>query len=217
MPTLDSTAKAALDTQAFAAAWFIYCDVVGDPIRITTLGKDVTFASTGDADLDGNTFISFDARAVEVSDVTNSESGSDTLSIDLSGIVSIDTALLNEIGDTTKWRGRPGRIWFAVYDADGVTQQGAIVPHYTGYMGSVEIQPSTETQVIRIKLENYLAAFNMASNRSYMNQKDYDSADTSASATLAAANGARKGTGGNSSGGFGGVGGNFDTRQIHRY
>jgi hypothetical protein len=83
-------------------------------------------------------------------------------------------------------------LWFAVYDAAGVTQQGAIVPYYTGYMSSID-SSQPETQTIRLSVENYLAAFNQASNRSYLNQKDYDSADVSAAATLAAANGARHG------------------------
>jgi hypothetical protein len=191
MPTMDSTAKAALDTQAFAPAWFIWADAVGDPIRITTLGKDFSFSSTGDADLDGNTFTAFDATMIQVGQVTNSENGSDTLTADMSGIVSIDATLLAAIGDTTKWRGRTMRLWFAIYDADGVTQQGAIVAYYTGYMSAVDLIPSTTTQTIRMKVENYLAAFNQASNRSYMNQKDYDPADTSAAATLACSNGAK--------------------------
>ena len=68
--------------------------------------------------------------------------------------------------------------------------------------------PSPKTQTIQLKVENYLAAFAHASNRSYLNQGDYDAADVSAAATISAANGARHGGGGGySSGGGGGVGG----------
>lgn len=193
MPVMDSTAKAAVAGQVFCPAFLIYLAVVGDPIRITTYGADQTFASTGDADLDGFTFKAFDPRAIQVGDVSNSDGGSDTLTVDLSGIVSIDTALLNEIGDKTKWQGLDARMWFIVFAPDGTTQQGAIVPFYTGKMSSVKILPSPQTQTIRLSIENYLAALNAASNRSYLNQKDYDSADTSAAATIAASNGAVKG------------------------
>jgi hypothetical protein len=79
------------------------------------------------------------------------------------------------------------------------------VPYYTGYMTSVGIADSPKTQAIRLSVENYLAAFNQASNRSYLGQKDYDSADTSAAATIAAANGARH-AGGVASGGSSGSG-----------
>lgn len=195
MPIMDSTARAALAGQVICPAFFIFLDVAGDPVRITTFGKDITFASTGDADLDGNTFKAFDARAIQVGDVANSESGSDTLTVDLSGIVTIDTTLLGEIGDKTKWQGRTCRLWFAIYAEDGATQQGAVVPYYTGYMSSVGILPSPETQTIRLNVENYLAAFNDASFRSYLNQKDYDASDASAAATIASANGVYHGPG----------------------
>ena len=215
MPTMDTTASTALASN-FAPAFFIYLNISGDPVRITTLGKDVTFASTGDVDLDGNTFKAFDHRAIEIGDVANSDNGSDTLTVDLSGIVTIDTALLNDIGNIALWQGRSCRLWFAVYDAAGVTQQGAIVPYYTGYMSSVSIMPSPKTQTIQLKVENYLAAFAHASNRSYLNQSDYDAADVSAAATISSANGAKHGGGGFNNTGLGSVGGftNVNFRPI---
>ena len=213
MPTMDSAAKAALDQTVICPAFFIYLDIQGDPIRVTTFGQDVTFSGTGDADLDGLTFSSVSSEVLSVGEVENSEGGSDTLLVDLSGVVTIDTALLNDIGNTSKWRGRPCRLWFRIYDENDVAQ-GAIVPYYTGYASAVEIFPSPETQMIRLKVENYLAAFNQASNRSYLNQKDYDSADTSAQATIAAANGTRRNGGpfggGTYTGGSGFLGSIFD-------
>jgi hypothetical protein len=207
---MDATATAQLSASSLAVAWFIWLDISGDPLRITTLGADFTFASTGDSDLDGNTFNAFRADVLTVGPVSQSDSGSDTVTVTLSGIVMIDTTLLNAIGDRTLWQGRTCRIWFAIYDPTGTTQQGAIVPHYTGYMTSVEIADSPQTQQITLSAENYLAAFNEPSNRSYLNQSTYDPADTSAGATIAAANGARhhgNGGRGNSTGTAGGTGG----------
>lgn len=204
MPVLDATAKAAMDGSELAVAWFLYLDISGDPLRVTTLGKDFTFSSTGDADLDGKTFAAFDGRPLSISNVNNSESGSETLTLELSGIVTIDTALLADIANVALWQGRVCRLWFQVYDAAGVSPQGAIVPYYTGYMVGVDLTDSPKAQSIRLSVENYLAAFSQASNRSYLNQKDYDAADTSAAATMAAANGARKATGG--AGGMAGLG-----------
>lgn len=209
MPQMDATAIAALNEPVIAPAFFVFLDVDGDPVRITTFGADVTFAATGDDDLDGETYLSMDARVIDIGDVSNSEGGSDTLTIDLSGIVTIDTDLLNAIGDKTKWRGRTARLWFQLYDPSNATL-GAIVPYYTGYMSSVAIMPSPKTQVIRLSIENYLAVFNQASNRSYLNQKYYDSGDASAGATIAAANGTKPGgSEGRASGGGGGGGGAY--------
>jgi hypothetical protein len=212
MPTLDSTAKAAVAGQAFARASFIFLDISGDPLRVTNFGQDVTFAGTGDSDLDGNTFISFGGQFLDVSDVSQSESGSDALTVTLSGIVTLDTTLLNDIGNVALWQGRLIRTWFRIYDESGVTPQGAIVPEYTGYMSGVKVGAAPEAQTIQLSCENWLAAFNDASNRTYLGQKDYDAADNSAAATLAAANAARHAGGaassgsGASSGGWGGAG-----------
>lgn len=217
MPTLDSTAQAALGDH-FAAAWYIFLDLDGDPLRATTFGQDTTFASTGDVDLDGYTFVAFGGSLVNVGDVSNSESGSDTLQVTLSGIVSVDTDLLDEIADKANWQGRLCRIWFRLYDSSGVTPQGAIVSHYTGYMSKVGFKAAPKSQTLVLSLENYLAYTTQASNRSYLNQKDYDSADTSAAATMAASNGLRggSGAGGGSSGGSG-VGGGSGAIDTGRF
>jgi hypothetical protein len=196
MPDLDTTAQAAVESQAFAPAWFIWLDINGDPLRITNFGQDVTFAGTGDADLDGYTFASFGGQLLDVGEISNSEKGSETLSITLSGIISMDAGLVGDVADKALWQGRTCRVWTRIYDETGVTPQGAIVALYTGYMSSVRFRGGPEQQAIELSVENYLAFFSEASNRSYLNQKDYDAADVSAAATIAASNGG-KGRGGN--------------------
>ncbi len=209
MPSPDATAKAALNGHA-AVAWFIWLDLAGadGPLRVTTYGSDVTFAGTGDADLDGETFNAFGGELLDVGDVANSDTGSETLEITLSGIISMDTTLMNDIGDKTLWQGRTCRIWFQLYDADGRVKQGAIIPHYTGYMSSVSMtaSPASDddtpaTNTMTLSVENYLSFTTQASNRSYLNQKDYDAADNSAAATIACSNGLRRDTGAHGGGG----------------
>jgi hypothetical protein len=190
MPTLDTTAKTAIATN-FAVAWFIYLDVVGDPLRVTNFGQNVAFSGTGDSDLDGNTFLSFAGQFLDIGEVNNSDNGSDTLTVTLSGIRSLDVTLMDAIGNVANWQGRTCRIWFQLYDESGTAAQGAIVSYYTGYMNSVAFIPGQEGQTIQLNVENYLAISNAPSNRNYMNQSDYDAGDTSAAATLAAANAAR--------------------------
>lgn len=206
MPDLDATAIAAAESPGFSAAFFIYLDISGDPLRVTTYGKTITFAGTGDTDLDGNSFTAFGGKLLDIGDISNSESGSDTFTLTLSGIVSMDSSLLNDIGDKTLWQGRTCRVWMQLYDETGAVEQGAIIPLKLGYMSSVSIGGRPGDQSISLSVENWLAAFNQASNRSYLNQKDYDSSDTSAQATIAAANGMRRDSGASSGfagGGFG--------------
>lgn len=196
MPTLDSGQQSLIASGGFAPAFLIYCNFSGDQLRVTTFGADQTFASTGDADLDGHTFTSFDGRALDISDVTNADTGSDTLTVTLSGIVGIDASLLADIATRSIWQGQDCRLWLILYDVTGTTQQGAVIPYYTGKMSSVHVQPGPKTASIVLTVENYLNDLNDASNRSYLNQSTYDSADVSAAATMAAANGARRlGTG----------------------
>jgi hypothetical protein len=202
MPTLDTTAKTAVEGSAFAPAFFIWLDINGDSLRVTNFGADVTFAGTGDTDLDGEIFTAFAGSALDVSEISNSEQGSDTLTVTLSGIVSMDTSLVDDIADKSLWQGRTARIWTRIYDETGVTPQGAIVPLYTGYMSSVRIRGTPEMQAIELSIENYLAFFSEASNRSYLNQSHYDASDKSAAATMAASNGLRRNTGAGGGGGF---------------
>lgn len=224
MPTMDSTAKTAAASTGFAAAYLIYLDLLGGALRFTTFGVDTVVSASGDSELDG-TYPAFGGQLIDIGDISNSDSGSETRTITLSGIVSIDTTLLNDIGDRSKWQGRSCRIWCRLYDETGTTAQGAIFPLDTGYMSSVKIVTQPDQQIIQLSIENWRAAFNQASNRTYLGQKDYDSADTSAQATIAASNGLRRdggagapgigpGPGGNQPG-FGatgnGLGGSYDS------
>lgn len=208
MPKLDATAKAAVEGSAFAPAFYIYLDLMGadgvtpDPLRITTFGADTIFSGTGDSDLDGKTFVAWGGALIDISDISDNEGGSDTLTVRLSGIVSMDADVVAKIGNKALWQGRLCRVWMRVYDESGVTAQGAVVALYTGYMSSVRIGAEPESQVIELSVEKHLSFYSQASNRSYLNQTDYDLADTSAAATMAASNGLRR-----SSGALGGAGG----------
>lgn len=204
MPPFDATARAALAGSVVQPSYFAYLDIVGQPFRVTTANADVTFSATGDADLDGQTFSAISPEVVEVGDVVHSEGGSETLNCSLSGLLNGDLDTLNTIGNKASWQGRKARLWVWIHDENG-TAQGAIAPYYTGYMVAIEIQPSPDSQVIRLQIENYLAALNEASQRTYLGQKTFDATDLSPQAILAAVNGARRGP---ASGlGFGGGGG----------
>jgi hypothetical protein len=194
MPTFDTPSKTALAEQVVRPRFFIFLDVDGDPVRVTTFAADVTFTGTGDEDLDGHTFSAMDPSIIAVGDIQNQTGGSDTLTIDLAGILTLDDDMLAAIGDRSKWQGRTARLWMQIMQPDN-TAVGAVASYYTGYMVAVEIQPSPETQTIRLYIENYMALLTQPSGRTYMSQKEFDSADNSATASIAAANNAGKGPG----------------------
>lgn len=200
----DATASAALDDEVIRPVYYGFVDFLNEPIRANTSGKTITLTGTGEPDIDGFAFDGLSADLVDVSPVRASEGGSETVTVRLSAAIDLDNDMLNEIGDPANWQGRSFRLWRAIRDCDGV-QQGALQHYYTGYMIDLSINAAPGNQIMTVQVENYLAAFTDASNRSYLDQSDFDPADLSAQAALAIANGTSGNTilnNTNSGGGF---------------
>lgn len=189
----DAAAGTQIASGGFIPAWVAYLDIVGDPVRATTARMSLTFSGTGDADLDGQTYSAVDPTVIDIGGVKNQEGGSETLTCSLSGIVGPDTDLLNAIGNTANWRGRPARLWSIIYNPDFV-QQGAVWAYYTGRMSAVRLIGSPDAQTVQMDIENYLASLKQASGRTYMDQEYFDPADHSAKYKIAVANGYTKGS-----------------------
>lgn len=219
MPGPDATASAALSSPILHPCWIGWFDFDGDPLRVTTAPNDVPFSGTGDAELDGFTFLSADPSLVSISDVHHKEDGSETVTASLSGLPVLDADILNIIGDRTKWRGRAAALWLMLYD-ENLARVGNVWRFYTGTMSAVPIRPSTDSQTIEVQIESYLASLSQASNRTYLDQQQYDPGDLSADAAIAIANGTSgnglAGTGGGMSGG-GGLGGRATFRQMEDF
>lgn len=184
----DTTASAALDAQVIRPVFFCYLDIVGDPLRACTAGRDYVLTGTGDSDLDSHTFAGIDPTFVDIGPVRAKDGGSDTVVCKLSGLVDLDTALLNILGNAANWQGRTARLWRMIRDADG-TQQGAIQHYYTGWMTGLKIGGAPGNQTVEMSIESYLAAYSMASNRTYQDAESFDPGDLSAKAAIAIANG----------------------------
>ena len=86
----DSTHSAALDAAVIKPVWFAFLDFVGDPVRANTSGKDIVPSGSGDADLDGETFVGISGELVAVSPVKIGPGGSETVTAQLSGIPGLD-------------------------------------------------------------------------------------------------------------------------------
>lgn len=207
---VDATTQAALEAPVVYWRALLYADISNDVLRITTGLYDKTISSSGDSELDG-TYSSFDHNIIDVGAVTHNETGSDTVSVVMNGIlVNLDpiqdrsnnivydrysdpiyvrtSDLLNVIGDKARWQGRAARLWFYCVDANE-NQIGSIIPYYTGYMNDITISGSATEQRITLTIENYIASLSGAPNQTMMMQSLFDAGDLSASATLAAANG----------------------------
>lgn len=210
---VSTTLQEAIEQPILYARWVAYLDFFGDPLRATTGLYPKTFTSTGDAELDGFTFDVIDTSLVRISDVEQNESGSSTVTAALSGliinelpkylfardgyviqdrfgeIISLrDNPLLEIIGDKTRWQGRLAKLWWYVVD-ENENQIGEVYNYYTGYMSDVNIIGNPQEQTVVVSIEHYMSILSGTSNKTYMMQAEFDPNDTSANATLAAANG----------------------------
>lgn len=204
---VDSTTQAALEAPILQWRMLLYADFEDDVLRATSGIYDKIISGSGDDELDG-AYQSIDHNLIEVSPVKHNESGSDTVTVSLNGIVVASSpdgseTLLNLLGDSTRWQGRTARLWFYIVD-DNENQVGSIIPYYTGYMDDITIAGAPTAQRISLSIENYIVTLSGASNKNYLSQNQFDSGDNSASATIAAANGLVSGVISGSGGGGGG-------------
>lgn len=202
------TAATALGASLLHPCFVGWLDFVGDPVRVTTAPYPVTFAGTGDTDLDGKTFEAASPELITVSEVHHQDQGSDTVSASLAGLVGPNSDLLNIIGDKSKWQARTARLWLMLYDTS-FARIGSVWPYYTGTLLDAKIKGSVDEQVIEIQIESYLASFTEPSNRTYLDQKSFDPGDLSAEAAIAIANGTTGTALFDTGGGMPGVGGPY--------
>ncbi|MBM7407051.1 MULTISPECIES: hypothetical protein [Sphingomonas] len=188
----DAAAQAALAADVRRPVTFAFLDLASGPIRVTNAPYSFTFSGTGDEDLDGFTFEALDPRFVSVGPVKAREGGSDTLTLQLSGLTSVDDELMTDIGDRANYAGRDCRLWRAMLDPQNLTQIGTLWSYFTGYMSVPHIQGDRQNQTINLEVETYLAFFGQASNRTYLDQQLFDPGDRSAELAIAIANGASR-------------------------
>jgi hypothetical protein len=204
---VDATTQAALEATVVNWRVLIYADFVGDVLRGTSGLYDKTVSGSGDSELDG-TYESFSHNIINVSPVKHNETGSDTASISMSGLIVNDAAFLAIIGDKSKWQGRIARLWFYCVN-ENEAQVGSIIPYYTGYMNEVSISGDAESQSVTLTIENYLASIAGAQNKTYLIQNIFDAGDLSGEASVSAANGMAE-AGSYTYGGGGGFGFDFN-------
>lgn len=204
MSRLDTTAAAYVDAnQYIRPVNFIFMDFLGDPVRATDAGMNLTITGNADPDKNG-TYDGVTGDFCELSPIRTGAGGSDTVTAKLSGIKTLDDATLDLIGDESKWKGRICKVWRIVWDADNVGH-GGYEHYYTGYMVDVMIGGTPNDQYIEVTIECYMVAYIVPSNQTYLNQRDFDPGDASGEATLAMANSGGGGQSGVAPGAGGGT------------
>lgn len=184
----DPVATAALGDDVIKPVFFVYLDILTDPVLANSSGVDMTPSGSGDPDLDGKLFTGISHQFVNISPVRVESGGSQPVTAQLSGLPVIDADTLNLLGDRKNWQSRKARLWRVIRDAEN-TQQGGFQPYYTGYMTALDIDGEPGSQIITVTIETYLAAFSRASGRTYLDQERYDPGDLSARAASSMANG----------------------------
>lgn len=179
---------AALQEPVIKPVFFAWLDVLGDPVRANTAGANITPAGTGDPDLDGHEFSGLSAKLVEIGSVQYRPGGSESLQATLSGLQGLDDESIALLADPANWRGREARLWRIVRDFAN-TQKGGFHSYYTGRMVALRHTGSQSGQIISVTIEGYLSVFSEASNRTYLDQEQFDPDDHSARAAIAIANG----------------------------
>lgn len=186
MSRIDPAASAALDGDVLPI-WLIFLDFADEPLRGCTAGFDFTVTGTGDPELDGHTFEAINSRMVDISDINSGQGGTDTVSVQISGIAGLDSDALDQMNNAALYQGRLARLWRIIRDLEG-NQIGAVQAYYTGYMTGAYVDSSPTEQIINLDIEGYLSAYSAPSNRTYLDQELYDPGDLSARAAIAIAN-----------------------------
>ncbi|MDZ7906366.1 MAG: hypothetical protein U5N55_11750 [Cypionkella sp.] len=184
---IDATASAALDRPNIKPVYLAFIDFLTEKMWVNTSGADVTLTGTGEPDIDGHTFLGLSANVVDIGPIKNASDGTDSVQIKLSGLPVLDADVISEIQDVANWQGREIRLWRIIRTGDNI-QQGGVQHYYTGNMTRLSMPTSPQSQTIEVTVEGYLAAYAAASNRTYMDQQNFDAGDESAKATQAIAN-----------------------------
>lgn len=170
-----------------------FMDIAGDPLRYAISPAPLILPPTSilddpDPDFDGQHFETISQPGmIDISAVTHGDGGAESVTFTLSGALEIDSPLMNELSDPSKFWGRQVKMWLIRLDEN--YQPTHARPHYVGYMSvpSYYFQPGSDgepaQQTIQMATENYLALIGSgAPARSLMSSPDPDDMAASASA-----------------------------------
>lgn len=183
---LHALTESALLGATLFPALLLRLDIKDDPIYVWTGPYDYSPSGTGDASLDGLTFL-LGGHVAEFSSITDSADGSQPVSITLPGIDPDSSALKEIIWDSRLWQFRPAFIWLALLDEDSQII-GKPIRIKTGRIDNIEYQGlETEARLI-CTIEGFNAWASEPLNSKWSHQKQFDATDISNDFTATLAN-----------------------------
>jgi hypothetical protein len=160
--------------------WIVRLDIDKDPVLAWTGRGDlvVTASQTGDAALDGRTYLGL-GDIGKISDITDTEKGSNAVRLILPGVDLTDTALQQVVLDERTWQNRQAWLWFGMLNTS-LNLISDPVRVKTGRMDQMTITGSGTEGSVSVAIESHQTYASQALNTRYSQHKDeIDSNDTS--------------------------------------
>jgi hypothetical protein len=177
---LESGVVTEIQEDLYRPVWIVRLDIDRDPVLAWTGRGDLVVAAdqTGDAALDGNTFVGL-GNIGKIGEITDTEKGSNAVRLILPGADLTDTALQQVVMDNRRWQNRQAWIWFGVLDTSlNVIADPARVK--TGRMDAMTVLGSGTEGSVSAVIESHQTYASIPLNTRYSQQKDeIDSADVS--------------------------------------
>lgn len=167
-------------------AWIVRLDIDTDPVYAWTGRGPFSPTGTGDAALDGNTFLGL-GNIGSVSSIKDTNKGSDAVTLTLAGVDPESEALQQIVTDHRLWQYRQGWIWVGLIDEE---HEVVINPTRvkTGRIDQLKIDGDGEEGNVTVSLESHQTYVSEPLNSRYSEQADIDPNDTSQKAIHRLAN-----------------------------
>ncbi len=130
-------------------------DIATDPIVAWTGPGIFAPVGTGDAALDGQTFLPL-APFLEMSPIQEDQGIGGPVTLSLTGHDLDDEALRQIVRDKRKWRGQPAYLWLGLLNADEKTVIADPVRIKSGVMVSMLTLRNKETAEVRVTIDEDL-------------------------------------------------------------
>lgn len=205
----DTAWQASLASVGIRTAILAWFDFESGAIGVWTGSHPIT-VSDADTLLNGKTFEPIVQGTMINVGVNNfSYSGSDALTLSLAIPDTPTDAMANASTDSSEYQGRVAIIWRALMVTPPTTGAAAVWAFKrtrAGSMDELNFSANGQTRTFTLSIEGHASIISNASGSTYLDQKKFDSADTSQDSAVNIANNPQTPTSG-SQGSYGGAGG----------
>lgn len=174
---MSASMQAEVIKSTIRSVWIVRLDILGDPVYAWTGRGLFQPSGTGDAALDGNTYIGL-GPIQAINDIEDTEAGSQRVTLQLPGIDLNDDLLQQIVVNSNKWQFRQAWIWYGLLNETyNVIANPARIK--TGRMDQMQVSHSGITGTVLVTVESHQSYASQALGSRYIQQKDIDSTDKS--------------------------------------